>query len=525
MVKRIMVLALFFVLFTSLSVFGARKQAAEKIVPTQELKQDMLYSPAENVISRYLLTPAPKLLSPLTTDLVGYTGWDFWHNDCQRRQTAYDNLGDLHFVWRYRVWDDTLEAWGTPYLYYNARLGDGTWLAEGTGSDVSGGLLGAYAGLDLLPNSREVIAAHHYPTPDYQKWWSYLAVEKTTPGFGEYYQFDIPDSIPGWKQGGLWPILAISKGLTGDTVFMHVTVQQPDSGGAGYVRCFIDPSDDTLLLCQAPGQSLVTIPPGKRMAPKAIYEFASLRDNMTGAPVATAPDSHHVAVAWIQQLGRGTPNWYKGEVKYLESSNNGADWMASGNMGTPIQITNYGAGGWAYTTPQTDITTVYDYNNNLHIFWVTGVYPTTTWNPITLWHWDRNSGRTSMVDQTSLDYATWTTWNKPINKMTAAVAPDAPNYLWVSYSKQLDSDTSALGISNGHLIVKASSNGGQTWGPEVAITSTNSPGCTAGNCFSNQFPSMAERADTALYVFYLEDKDAGALSCKLLRRATWALTP
>jgi hypothetical protein len=506
MLKRVLVLALCFLLFAGLSVFGAKKPVIEKTSPALEMKQDLLYSPVENIVSQYLLTPAPKLFYPLTTALVGETGWDYWHNDCQRRQIANDSLGNQHFVWRYRIWDDTLEAWGTPYLYYNARFSDGSWLAVGTGTDVSQGLYGAYNCIDLLPDLREVIAAHHFPTPVSQQWGTYLAVEKTTPGLGEYFNFDIPDSIPGYLNPGLWPYLGISKKKNTDTTYMHVTSQQSDSGGAGYVRCFIDPADDTLMRCQSPGQSLVTIPPNKRMPRKPVYVFEPIRNTLTGTSAVTSPVSQKVALAWIGQKNTLDADWFKGEVYYLESTNNGNNWMTAGNMGTPIKITNYGADEWAtYYTPQIDLAAGYDYNDNLHIVWVTG------FRANILWHWDSDSDSIKMIDQQTIRTADSAAhWNKPINKMTLAFTKTAPNYVYVCYSKQDSADAAGNGFLNGEVIVKASSNGGRSWGPDVDLTNSHTPGCTPGNCNSDVYPSIAERADDSIYVFYLNDKDAGS---------------
>ncbi|MDP3025620.1 MAG: dockerin type I repeat-containing protein [candidate division Zixibacteria bacterium] len=507
MSKRVLVLAICFLLFTGLSVFGAKKPAVEKTTPALEMRQDLQYPPAENIVSQYLLTPAPKLFYPFTGDTVGETQWDFWHNDYQRRQIAVDSLGNLHFVWRWRIWDDIAESWGTPYLYYNYRDNDGSWLAAGTGMDVSGGLYGAYNCIDLLPDLREVIAAHHLPGVAWQNWAIYLAIEKTTLGLGEYSRYDIPDSIPGFSGEGLWAYLGISKQKNGDTTYMHVTFQHPtDSGGAGYVRCFIDPADDTLLRCQSPGRTLVTVPPGIRMPRKPVYVFAPIRKSTTGTSAVTSPGSQKVALAWIGQKSILSGDWFKGEVYYLESTNNGNDWMTAGNMGTPVKITNYGADNWdTYYTPQTDLAAGYDYNGNLHIVWMTG------YRANILWHWDRNSGITTQVDEKTVRSTDKVAaWNKPINKMTLAFTKAAPNYVYVCYSKQDSLDAAATGFLNGEVIVKASSNSGRSWGPDVNLTNSHTPGCTPGNCNSDVYPSIAERADDSIYVFYLNDKDAGS---------------
>lgn len=43
------------------------------------------------------------------------------------------------------------------------------------------------------------------------------------------------------------------------------------------------------------------------------------------------------------------------------------------------------------------------------------------------------------------------------------------------------------------------------------LTNSHTPGCTPGNCDSDHWPSMAERIDNYLHIFYVDDKDAGGV--------------
>jgi hypothetical protein len=186
--------------------------------------------------------------------------------------------------------------------------------------------------------------------------------------------------------------------------------------------------------------------------------------------------------------------------------------MEAGSMGTPVQLTNYETSGWE-DRAWPDIAAVYDYNDNLHIIWCTRKYDNI--NNVTLWHWSASTGIRKISHTTASESVNPGTWNLLIAKFTLGVEciPDdsAYNYLYVTYTKFKEGDVAASEYANGDIYVKASSNGGLTWGPEINLTNTNSDGCTAGNCQSEHWSSIAERVDSFLYVQYIYDLDAGGV--------------
>jgi hypothetical protein len=475
----------------SVGAFGAKEKKGR-------MTQDKLVLEEKNVVSQYLLTPTPKLFYPTAGDTVGYTYWDYWHNNGQRRQIAKDGLGNLHFNWRNAIDAELLER----YIYYNSVDTGGGWLAAGTGIQVNSG---GYTGLDVFPDGREALAYHNINT-----WYCILSVEETTPGLGEFSHYDLPDSIPGGKSAGTtWPSMAISKASSGDTAFVHVVSTDAGGGGAGYVRCFLDPNGgDTTLACQSPGFALVKAYANKKMTPKGqIYQWDPKRGNADGVFTATSPVSRKVAVADIKQYNSGD-YLADGEVVYYESTNNGTDWITNGNLGTMTKVTNYGTDGWkTYKTNQDEMTMVYDYNNNLHLVWYTNT-PGDVFDNI-LWHWSSGSGVISKITTAHVATANPGAFSRAITKMTLGVTSAAPNYLYVTYTKYKDSDKSAAGFANGDIYIQGSSNGGLTWGPVVNLTNTPDSGCAAGNCRSENYASIAEKVDDSINVFYLYDLDAG----------------
>jgi hypothetical protein len=497
MAKRVLVLTLCLVVMASLVVFGAKQPTTTgKVVKEATLDQE-----GKNVISRYILTPAPKAFLPFTD--VGNTYHDYWHNDGQRRQMARDDLGGLHFEWC--VADAALDVFSIYYNYFQS----GTWLAAGTGIQVpgtegAGGGGGKRPSMDLLPDDREVLAYRMYASP----FNTAMSVEKATAGLGEFNSYDLPDSIPGTNYVSTWPYIATSKVGSGDTTFLFVTGTQNSSGAgpASYIRCFFTTDSLDILYCQAPSRSLRRVQPNsfQQLKPNSLtYQFDPSRSNVTALPIATSPVSQKVAVVWDKQVASTS----KQEVVYLESANNGSDWQAAGNMGTLHQITNYGP-AYAIQNTQSDNDAIYDYKDDLHIAWVTGT--AADGNDNTLWHWNKSTGIKSKITRAVYTVGNNVAFNRTINKVTLAITEQDSNYLYITYIKYSDKDLSAADYPNGELYLQASSNGGLSWGPPVNLSNTPDSGCTAGNCRSEAYPSMAKYVDDSIFVFYLFDLDAGA---------------
>ena len=495
MAKRVLVLTLCLMVMASLAVFGAKQPTTGKVIKPATLDQE-----GRNAVSRYILTPTPKVSMPFAGDTVGFTYEDYWHNDGSRRSIARDDLGGLHFEWG--AADNALDVFSIYYNYYSG----GNWVAAGTGimvpnTEGSGGGGGKRPSLDLLPDGREVLGYRIYSSPRATA----MSVEKATAGLGEFNQYDLPDSLPGSSYYSTWPYLAVSKVESGDTAFIFITGSQNSStaGPASYTRCYL--RTDTLW-CQPPGGSLRQILPNTLLPQRPrdlTYVFDPKRDNVGSQPIATSPVSQKVAVAWNKQVGSNT----KDEVVYLESTNNGSDWNTAGNMGTLHQITNYGP-DYAIQILQSDNDCIYDYNDDLHIAWVTGT--SASGNDNTLWHWNKSTGIASKITHNAQTKGTSPAFNRSINKVTLGITDEDSSYLYVTYIKYSDNDLGADDYPNGELYLQASSNGGLSWGPPVNLSNTPTPGCTPPNCRNEAYPSMAKYADDSIFVIYLFDLDAGA---------------
>lgn len=511
MARKVLILSLGLLLISSLSLYGAKKPA--KVLPQEKIK------PAdESIVYPYVTTPEPKMYFPATGDTAGFTYYDYQHNNSQKRQVAYDPVNGLaHVDWMNLVGPDMVN---NRFIdYNNMDLLSGLWLAAG-GVHVTPAVgRGGYCVLDVLPDGREVLGFHLVGGTYVYR--SALAIEKTIPGLGDFRLYDPPDSAPspfaGQYGGMIWPNIACAKeaGKHGDTTFIHI-VNFSDGADdmAGYVRCFEDPVAPETLMCQSPVSGWtapIKVKPNTKLVPNRVIANFEPDGKVTyiAAAVATSPVSKKVAIAWHDDVDA----WYKGEIYYVESTNNGNDWMAAQSIPAPTKVTNYQAENWEkYTTYYTEITAVYDYNNELHIFW-TASPAGGEGEAVTTFHWSPSTG--IRIVGSKLVTKDTGAWSHAMAKLTAGVQhnPGHPyyNYLYLLYTGFSDDDVSAAEFANGDLYMKVSSNGGNTWGPENNITNTKTNGCLAGDCLSEHWGSVAEVVGDSIFAAYIEDKDAGGI--------------
>jgi len=519
MAKRVLVLTLIALLGFSLVVFGAKAPKDYKLLKDLEQKEHGVY-PDENIASKYLTTPEPKLIPPTAPIYVaGYTYYDYQANDGQRRLMANDYLGNLHFTWMDLVGNDMTN---NRYIDYNAKYN----ACETPASElIAGGLhatsaisRGGYAAMDILPaakGGREILCYHlTQPTsPQAQAFWgTAISIEKTTAGLGQFNQFDIPDSIVGKAEKGEWPNIACAKLTNGtDTAFIHITAAEGQTSGSLdkgmiYVRCFEKPGDANTLVCQSPGWATpLQIPKSTKLVPNVMpYQFELAR--LGTGYIATSPVSHKVAIVWYKNYASSQS---QNNLYYVESTNDGSNWIANSATMVGTKLTDYQAKAYAYD----DIAVVYDYTDNLHIIWTT--YNPSNTHDVSLWHWSAADGIRKIGSASAPSTVATGAWNLLISKFTIGVeyVPTDPayNFLYLNYTKFLDGDLAADEFTNGEIYKKVSSNGGKTWGPEVNLTNSHTPGCAPPACSSEHWSSIAERVDSMEYVAYVLDHDPGGV--------------
>jgi hypothetical protein len=217
--------------------------------------------------------------------------------------------------------------------------------------------------------------------------------------------------------------------------------------------------------------------------------------------------SDKVAIVYTHSLD--TASQWKNDIYYIQSTD-GVTWdFRNGKH----NVTNYGHGDSLYC--YTDVAALYDYNDDLHMVWNSqyvssagGAYYNSK-----LLHYDVSSGTIHQICQfdslwpsAGCDFGAW---NFSYAKMSVAV--DAQNHLFTTYTSWDTSDCSAAGYANGDIYLRYSVDHGATWTNAINITNSQTPACEPGDCDSDHWSSIAEVADTAIHVFYVNDKDAGGV--------------
>jgi hypothetical protein len=222
--------------------------------------------------------------------------------------------------------------------------------------------------------------------------------------------------------------------------------------------------------------------------------------------ITSSPVSNKVAVVFPYPRERVLPtNRY--DILYKESTD-GVNWDWEGSR---VNVTNYQ--GPLYASH--DLDAVYDYNDNLHLIWTARNSTDTTVSDTTiLYHYSFDTG---VNEITRLNIA-WPnsecnlgTGNRPICRVSMG-ASISGSLLAVAYNRFDPGDCSAGGYPNGEVYCQYSNSGGQDWSSPINLTTSPSPGCAAGNCDSDIGPTLAERIDNYLHLFYIDDKDAGAIT-------------
>jgi len=92
-----------------------------------------------------------------------------------------------------------------------------------------------------------------------------------------------------------------------------------------------------------------------------------------------------------------------------------------------------------------------------------------------------------------------------------SIGCDTRNNLYATYTSWDTSDCSSCGYANGDIYMNYSVDGGSVWSEQYNLTNSHTPNCDPGDCDSDHWSSLAEVVDTALHLFYVNDKDAGGI--------------
>ncbi|UCE67282.1 MAG: T9SS type A sorting domain-containing protein [Candidatus Zixiibacteriota bacterium] len=463
MKKTLLFLPVFLLLFFAISLsgdkIGPRPENLPFIVGNEPLP-DVPYYPSQ-----------PGMITDSPGEIVGRTEYDYQSNGSTGRRIALDSQGGIHVDWMNGITYPSLR-----HVYYNYRDNNGTWLVPGVGSTVSQASGAGYTQLELTSDDRAVIAYHQWQVSP----WAVVAIDAFS-GFGIFNYYDPPDLTSGVRC--YWPYISIDRNEN-----IHLIVnEQALNAGDPHIMAYTmstDNGDSWSILMEA--DTLMTL----------------------SAVAVSSPVSDKVAIAYTHPQNYETQ--WENDVYYIQSDDGLTwDWRFG-----KIDVTNYGAPDslFAYI----DIDAIYDYNDNLNLIWnaqwVTdaGVYYRTY-----LFHYSTGTQTITQMHETpelwpaGCDYGVW---NRAVTKMSLAVHENS-NTLFAVYTGFDSSDCSAGGYANGDIYWQFSSNGGVDWTARQNLTNSQSPGCTPGNCDSDHWSSVADKAGSwpSLHITYINDKDAGGI--------------
>ncbi|MGB8657881.1 MAG: dockerin type I repeat-containing protein [Candidatus Zixiibacteriota bacterium] len=454
-------------------------------------------------------------------DQIGDTWYEFQQNGSMGRMISVTADGYRHFSWMYT---NCVYPGGDCYRYVDANCENpgnvfmGQAHADG-GPDKKAG----YCNQDHLHDGTSVII--HHRTGGTPVWASTLTMADG-PGSNSFSRhWDIPDSLPDAMWAGEWPKAAVLFDSAQNRDYIHVVMNEGYSpcGGPekiGYERCYLGANDTLVCQCYYGGATATYKIPKNVNGPGSSAPLGVLDSSSSITPVvAVSSASRRVAVAWMKPAVFGT-NDYGADVCYVESMNNGDDWMAGTPWPPPeYNITNFGTGGteraWS------DLSACYDYQDSLHILYVTGGFDPAepgSWDPrvARLYHWSKKSG-IRMITSAIWRGTSPGTHCANIAKMSISALDPVHHpggdsvYLYAIWTQFDSADLSAGGLTNGELYGAGSSDGGMTWGQRFDLTNTRTPGCAPGSCLSEHWSSLATNMYNGdLHIQYMCDRDAGS---------------
>jgi hypothetical protein len=431
--------------------------------------------------------------------------------------------GNRHFSWTFT---DGEYPPGFRSVYANCKNPAGAYLGE-VDVDTSTNTDPGYCNQSHTWDDRSVVVYHRlaFVSPGPPTYC--MLTMDNYPCIGDYtMHWDLPDSILNADSGekGKWPRLAVKYNEEVGTDYHHVVVTEGYTTSLvpemmAYQRCY--QGSMGTLICQAYvdglTQTYTLYPNANHSNPANIVAHFDSTCHASTVVVEVSPVSERVVIAFVKPACDGSCE-YLGDVAYVESMTNGDDWIDGSNYPPPDHnITNYGCGYPEDERALIDVSACYDYQDSLHIVWSTvGFLSPGAFDPAVskLYHWSKEAGSVMVANAiwggTDPAFFNANISTASISAMDPIFHPPDSNYLYCIWAQFDPGDTSAIGYGNGDIYGAGSRDGGATWGPSYNLTNTKTPLCDAGDCLSEQWPSLAGNLHGGyLHIQYVCDKDAG----------------
>ena len=456
----------------------------------------------------------------------GMTYYDYQKNGSMGRMIAVSCGGHRSMVFHETRGD---YADFPRYVSYNCKDPVSVWCGP-MWMDGGPGINAGYANMSVMNDGTEIIF-YHRTAPPIGCWNTSLARGE----YGEQCQcyiikkYDLPDRHQDEPDGqrGMWPKGYVMYDAVTDTDYIHIVTTESTPAGEtyqtiAYQRCVFQ---GNTLVCHSPGGlGPYTREPGVG-EDDPDHVIAVIDDITTISAIATgSPVSKRVAIVYTKSRGHdggGGCEQHNNDVVYIESMNNGDDWL-DGTQWPPTihNVSNYEP----LTTERAycDVAACYDYNDSLHIVWNSTDFDSVTCsgtNGANLVHWSKEHQVTIVAPGYWGDTDPGA-WNYNICKMSISAKdpiyhpggdPDSV-FLFCTWTQFDSGDNSKSGMTNGDIYTGASNDGGELWTKPYNLTNTKTPDCEPGACLSEHWSSMAENMyDGDLHIEYVCDRDAGGI--------------
>jgi hypothetical protein len=228
-----------------------------------------------------------------------------------------------------------------------------------------------------------------------------------------------------------------------------------------------------------------------------------------GQEVGVSSASGRLGIAWMKYLS--------------ESQINNDVWLLldedglNPNFSQAVNLTNFSP--LDTLRAYTDASVFFDQNNYCHVAFTTRAYfdsiGSSYWNASIIWHWSEQWPDSFRMIADFFDPSDWVdcgAWNVKAQRPSLGQDP-ATGHLYCMY-QVYDTDSlhlSAYGWPSGEVYVSKSTDGGMNWSLGTNVTNTITPQqAPAGQCKSEEDPSMAKLVDGECRIFYMFDYDAGS---------------
>jgi hypothetical protein len=439
---------------------------------------------------------------------AGYTYYDYQHNSSTGRQVDQDN-GKVQTSWmsapgpsasvRTVLWNRR-NVLGSPSDF---TLANGEVIRRleiygnqlFNGDDIGTGRSG-FTNFRNRPGGKGVEVHHIAPESNGIKYWESRldlspgnGVFAGTPSVAPRVPIDFVEDAP------IWPKQAISTCGT-DLVQHAVATWSGGSEQVFYYRGLINDSTGMVSWSSMPLGLPVMIDPVS-----------------SGISAVIEASGDKVVIAMAKQI-----NPTNADLVYYQSTDCGTTWGAMVNV---TQFSDQDPQGlWS------ELGAVFDEEGEIHIIFNT-TPPSGSMYPTNLYHWSQSTGVRLITSASWEPYCTPCSACSPVFTISDLALAE-PNLsvkpagvhgipeeliiaVWTQYGPGGTDCARPSGVYyNGEIYLSVSSDHGLTWDRPQNVTGTNTPGCLAGDCYSESWVSAAARADSGIYLSYVEDKDAGA---------------